>query len=512
MESSAAISKEAVKELANEQGLISLRARECQLSFWQFVQEFWSEVVLDEPVWNWHIPYLCGQLQIIAERVADGLPKEDDFVTNIPPGTTKSLLFTVFFPAYCWTRWPWMRFIKASYSAALSLEHAETCRDLVKAEKYQDFFPYVNIKKDKDTKSNFRVVFRDEDTGRWRYGGNLYSTSVGGTVTGFHGHILLVDDPLDPDASHSDKELERCNRWMNHTLPSRKTNKEVTPTIMIMQRLHEADPTGDWLSNPMLKIKHVCLPGEVTEENKDDVKPQELLKFYKDGLLDPKRFSRKALDDFRARGQYVFSSQIQQRPTPPEGGMFQPDQIKELRAIPNPDLAVKKVIYWDKAGSEDAGAHTCGVEMWQMEPRYPLDYVIVRIDRGQWGTHKREEQIRHRAEQAYSGTITVVEQEPGSGGKESAERTIRNLAGHAAAADRPTGNKTFRADPFSVQVNWGNVGIVEGLWVKEFKDELRFYPYSKFMDQVDASSGAFNQLAKKKVARAVGRKRAKATA
>jgi hypothetical protein len=46
--------------------------------------------------------------------------------------------------------------------------------------------------------------------------------------------------------------------------------------------------------------------------------------------------------------------------------------------------------------------------------------------------------------------------------KESAEDTIRNLAGFCVSADKVTGSKEVRADPFAAQVQAGNVHLIAG--------------------------------------------------
>jgi len=102
----------------------------------------------------------------------------------------------------------------------------------------------------------------------------------------------------------------------------------------------------------------------------------------------------------------------------------------------------------------------------------------------------------YKRQQLDGKTVEIgLEQEPGSGGKESAESTVRNLRGWRVRVDRPTGDKSLRADPFSVQVNNGNVSMVRGDWNEDYIEELRYFPFSKYKDQVDASSGAFNILA-----------------
>ena len=94
--------------------------------------------------------------------------------------------------------------------------------------------------------------------------------------------------------------------------------------------------------------------------------------------------------------------------------------------------------------------------------------------------------------------MIVVEQEPGSAGKESAENTIRNLAGFRVYADRVTGSKQkqVRAEPFAAQVQAGNVFLRPGPWVEAFLDECETWPNGKYKDQVDAAAGAFNRLIK----------------
>ena len=92
-----------------------------------------------------------------------------------------------------------------------------------------------------------------------------------------------------------------------------------------------------------------------------------------------------------------------------------------------------------------------------------------------------------------------VEQEPGSGGKESAENTVRNLMGYTVMIIKPTGDKTVRAEPFSTQVNAGNVSLPKKHWTAAYIEELMFFPDSTYKDQVDASGGAFTLVSKPKV-------------
>lgn len=471
-------------------------------SFYEFLLYFWDVISGQIYEDNWHVKYICEVLQEAAERVGDRKEKIEDIIINIPPGTTKTIICSIMFPAWCWTRWFWMRFITVSYSATLSLESAEYSRDLIRSDKFKEIYPDLVLKEDKDTKSNFKIMklewgINKNQLPRKLNGGNRFSTSIGGSLTGFHGDIIIWDDPLNPQEALSKALLEKANTWIDSTLPTRKTNKANSLTIGIMQRLHENDVTGHQLAKKNKKINHIVLPGDITEFG-NQLKPQHLKKYYVKGLLDPKRITRSVLEELKADlGQYGYAGQIGQHPTNPAGGMFKVDNIRIVNNSPNPSFVMSRCRYWDKAGTVDAGAYTIGVKMARLMNK---TWLIEDIVRGQWGTGKREEIIRRTAESDGREVVVYIEQEPGSGGKESAENTIRNLAGFSVYADRPTGDKAKRADPFSVQVNNGDLALIYAPWNTAFIEELRFFPMGRFKDQVDASSGAFNMLVKKKIA------------
>ena len=125
-------------------------------------------------------------------------------------------------------------------------------------------------------------------------------------------------------------------------------------------------------------------------------------------------------------------------------------------------------------------------------------YVIEDMVRGRWLALEREDRIKSTAaaDRKRCGSYEVwVEQEPGSGGKEFAENTIRNLSGYRVHADRVTGSKRVRAEPFAAQVQGGNVSLLAGRWVEDFRDECEVWPLGPYQDQVDAAAGAFNRLA-----------------
>ena len=169
------------------------------------------------------------------------------------------------------------------------------------------------------------------------------------------------------------------------------------------------------------------------------------------------------------------------------GVMFRRDWMAVVESTPE---QARRVRYWDKAATEGGGARTAGVLIAEKEKSgsvYVEDVVC-----GQWSALKREQIMRTTAERDGRSVAIWLEQEPGSGGKESAEASIRNLAGFVVHRDRVSGDKVTRAAPLAAQCEAGHVRLLRGPWNQAYLEELRAFPLGSYADHVNASSGAFD--------------------
>jgi predicted phage terminase large subunit-like protein len=400
---------------------------------------------------------------------------------------TKSIITSIMFPAWCWCRKPTTRLICGSFSFDLSKDLSYKCRHVLQSNKYKLLFPEVQFAPDQNTKVNYANTEK----------GMRLATSVGSTPTGRHAHLIIIDDPLDPKMALSELSILDANNWMDMVIPSRVVDIQLTPIIMIMQRLHQNDPTGHRLAQlesdaDSTPVRHICMPADLSEGY--EVSPKKLKENYVDGLLDPVRLPRKTLQAARSRmGEFAYAGQYGESPVSLAGGLFLIDRLKyETPAEP----VAKQVRYWDKAVStKKLACYTVGAKLGigQSGRVYVLDVV-----RGRWDSDAREKVIKNTALMDGKNVIIGVEEEGGSGGRESALNTLKNLHGFAVKLNKEHTDKAARAEPFSSQVNGSNVSIVPGAWNQEYVSEMQYFPYSTYLDQIDASSGAYNLLNKLK--------------
>lgn len=473
--------------LTNEE-LLAVEREYCKRHLAHFVKEAWHVLEPGQPyVHGWHIDAIAEHLEAVTYGDITRL------LINVPPGTMKSLMTNVFWPA-----WEWgplglshLRFIGAAHEEGLATRDTLKMRRLIQSEWFQERWP-LTLAGDQ----NQKTYFENERTG-------FRQSCAVKSMTGRRGDRVGLDDPHSVEGALSEKERETAIRVFQETLPSRLNNPDSSAIVVIMQRLHENDVAGFILSGDY-GYEHLCLPMEyetwelVDGKRKPKEKKPTSIGFVdprtEDGeLLFPARFPRDVVErDKKIMGEHATAGQFQQHPAPRTAGFFDVEKITTVDHAPKMRPGV--IRYWDKAGTDGGGAYTAGVKMGVGADGY---YYVLDVKRAQLSAVKREPLIRATAEADGIDTTVWLEQEPGSGGKESAESTkVKTLAGFVAKSETPTGEKEVRATPFSIQVEAGNVRLVKGAWNADYLEELRKYPAGKYKDQVDASAGAFNKLAK----------------
>ena len=211
-----------------------LRAEKARRHLDEFVAQAWHVLEPATPfVKGLHMEAICQHLQAVTEGRIGNL------IINVPPGHAKSLLTAVFWPAWVWIDNPQTRWLFASYSAQLSVRDSLKCRRLIESEWYQQRWGHrYQLTSDQNQKHRF-----ENDRTGYRI-----ATSVGGSATGERADVVVVDDPHSVDQAESDAERRTAVEWFNGTMSTRLNDFTRGHKVVIQQRLHEADLTGDLLA------------------------------------------------------------------------------------------------------------------------------------------------------------------------------------------------------------------------------------------------------------------------
>lgn len=443
-----------------------------------FVHAAWPHVEPTQKLrWNWHLDELVDVLHKLETS------EYTQVIINVPPGTMKSLLCSVFFRAWLWAKNPGYGFLAASYGSQLSTRDNVKLRDLIKSPWYKRLFPAVVFAGDQDAKERFKTTLN----------GWSIATSVGGLGTGEHPDFVIVDDPVTEAQARSDADRESANKWIDRTLSTRGITRGVR-TLVIMQRLHEQDVTGHLLSQG--GWRHVCFPmryeGILTDAHgqvRSTPDPRDK-RTVPSQLLWPELFPESVLQTLETKlGPYGIASQLQQRPAPEGGGLFRREKFKIVDALPAGKH--KRFRGWDTAGSDGSGDYTVGVRLFEHDGLVYIDSIV----RGQLGPDEVDQLIRNTAmSDGRRETAQREEKEGGSAGMAVITARARALRGFDYDGMPTSGDKVTRSKPFRTQVAAGNVRLLRGEWNEAYLSELEHFPVGKHDDQVDATSCAYNAL------------------
>lgn len=282
-------------------------ARRCKASFAYFLRQAWRII---EPakdfVEGYHVDACTRHLQALAEGEIHRL------CVNMPPGTGKSTMFSVAYPAWIWTRNPYEKFLCASYAMDLSVRDRHNCRMLIESEWYQNLFGDVfQMLPDQNQKSFY------ENTAR----GFMQATATFASGTGKRCTSSIIDDSN--NAMAGEAEVAATRDWFSKTWIPRLNDRETGKMILACQRLYSEDLTamvlelGGW--------EHCCLPMEYEPSRKSFTSIGWCDPRTDEGqLLCPELVNEKGVAELKhSQGSFHYSAQQQQAPVPATGGTFQ---------------------------------------------------------------------------------------------------------------------------------------------------------------------------------------------
>ncbi len=429
---------------------------------------------------NWHVAFLCQELQQSVYDVSNAQRKQHDLIINIPPRSLKSFIVSVALPAWAWLVHPSMKFISSSYSLSLSTDHNMLSRRIIESEWYKRM---ANIKLTAD--QNQKMFF--ENTKR----GTRLAVSTGGTVTGRGANVIIIDDPVNPAQALSEVERTRANRYFDETLSTRLNRPGIDIFIVVMQRLHEEDLTG-WLLKKQSTWKHIVIPAELTE----DVKPTQLRYNYNDGLFFRERFTLKALDRFRdSLGSYAYAGQYLQTPSPRGGGLIKIDWFRytTLHSLP-PDVVWNFTVdpaYTTKQENDPSAMMAYTIHNGVMVIR---SVVAKRLEMPALMTYL----ATFVRENGYTAQSRIFI-EPKASGKSLKQMMVEATGLNVLEDKPPMVDKVSRVNAVAPMMESRGVELIRGPWNDKFIHECISFPAAKHDDMVDCLVMGLGKMIYKRV-------------
>lgn len=284
--------------------------------------------------WSWHIGCVAEHLEAVYNGEISRL------IINEPPRTLKTYEVSVSFPAWCLGKDPTYKFITTSFKYERAVEMAQKCRHIVKDEWYKECFPQTIIDSTQDQKHNFHTTMR----------GKYYSSAIS-SVTGSGADVVIADDIVSPDEALSETIRNSTNNTVRNTLFSRFNDPRKGKFILVMQRLHEDDPTGNLLRDEgwvHLKLPAIAQKKIIIQLGKQTWKMEE------GELLHPTRLTKAVLDDLRLKmSDYHFIGQYLQEPQTLGGGEFKDTWMQYYGVGGIKPKEMNIVILVDPSGGEE---------------------------------------------------------------------------------------------------------------------------------------------------------------
>jgi predicted phage terminase large subunit-like protein len=423
-------------------------------------------------------PYIDRLIDVL-ERVATGEIKR--LMIFMPPRHGKSEAISRLFSAYYLLRFP-ERFVGInSYAADLAYTLSRSARD-----NYQR--AGGALRQDAYAVSNWLT----------QSGGGMWAAGVGGPITGRGFHLGIIDDPLkNSEEAQSQTIREKQKDWYSSAFYTRQ--EPGAAIIVIQTRWHQDDLSGWLLTQEETEQPEgwhiVCFPAIAEPLPAFPSSCTVELDWRQSGeALSPFRYALDRLEKIRRRiGEFFFAALYQQRPFTRTGGLFPRQRFEIVDQAP---ANLQLIRFWDLAATSEAPGKDPDYTAGALVGLRDGIYCILDMRRLRGEPAEVERLLRQTAALDGRQVPITIEQEGGSSGKIAIDHFLRYvLVGSPARGQTTDGkSKLLRADPVSSAAEAGNIKLVRGSWNGAFLDEAELFPAGAHDDQVDAISGAVNEL------------------
>jgi predicted phage terminase large subunit-like protein len=450
----------------------------CERSLFEFTRQAWH-VLEPHTLYQPHqgTRAICHVLEAVSRGELNRVK------INEPPRHGKSLTVSVFWPVWEWVTRPWYRYLFSSYGADLSTDASVKRRTLIQSDWFRERWGRLfELCGDQ----NVKMHFENSQTGV------MQATSTGGAVTGKGGHRVIIDDPTKTQEGKQDENLPLALKtdidFYRDTLSTRLDNPATGAIVLVMHRIHHNDLCGHLDTQEPGRWFTLCLRGEAEEDERIELNGRLIFERKAGEVLDPGRFPKEVLDNMKVTmGLYAYAAQVQQRPSPLEGGMFKRHWWKLIKRGDFPRSFDELVQGWDTAFKK---GRTNDYNVCMTAGRKGGDIFIVDVFRRKMEWPELRKASVNLYAQRQPRLVLIEEAASGI----SLAQDLRTISPPLPIKPiKLDADKVSRASSTTGYAEAGKVFLPDGEpWVLPFIDELAEFPNGAHDDQVDAWSLVIN--------------------
>lgn len=401
---------------------------------------------------------------------------EDRVAVSMAPRFGKSLMISIFYPAWYLGKHPDHKVIVASHTADLAIDMARKVRNLMQTAEYRAIFPEVSIASDAKA------------AGKWNTnkGGEYYAVGVGGALAGRGGNLIIVDDPLsEQDIKNSNfTSLDVTYEWFRSGLRTRLMPEG--KIVILHTRWHQRDLIGRLIKDSALN------------EDGDQYAMFEFPAILNEGEEDekslwPAQWSLEALQRTKASMPlWQWNAQYMQDPTAADSAIIRRDWIKWWPGE-NPPTIEYIIQSWDtalttKERSDWSVCHTWGV--FTQEEDNSSNLILLNSAKGKWEFPELKRQAHLQYEEWEPDSVIVEAKASGQPLIDEMRRSGIFVQDFSPGKGQ---DKIARLNAVADMFSAGHVWFPETSWAQAVVEEIIAFPAGEHDDEVDACTLALRR-------------------
>lgn len=456
--------------------------------FYIFTKLMASVVLPNDFIDGRHIKKICEKLQEVAESIESPDPTKRAMIF-MPPGSSKTLICSILFPAWLYGLHPNWHVIVVGYNDEFASDKiGHPLKELMGSAEYKDIFPDTKIRHDSKSKGRFVTTAK----------GEFKALGSRARAAGRRAHLLICDDTVsEKDAWSKTLRTEINNNYIGG-LRSRLMRTPRGAEIIVNTRYHQEDVSGFLLKIDEESVRPwsvLSIPAVLdATASKLLREPNDPKGLYTEGTsfwpeMQPLELLMEERDTLMRTEPFKWNALYMQNPTPEEGSIIKFEDWQFWEKDKPPPRVTHVLVTMDTAFSEKTRADPSAYLVWGVFYPYegaPPNLILLYGESGKWTWPELVEKCS-QIRSDWKPDFMLIEK------KASGQSLLQDLfrKGYPVVEYDPRGSKEERLHSASMWFKQARIWIpVEKAWAADIIEEICNFPSAAHDEFTDCASMA----------------------